>query len=323
MRILVRGAGIIGLTCAEELVRGGHDVTVVDPAPASGATYAAAGMLAPAGEAWFGEEALLALGIESANLWPGFAARIEEASGRSVDYRPTGTVVAGLDRDDLVDVERTAGMLTDAGRKVELLDRHGVRQREPRLSARVSGGMWVPEDHQVNPRRVASALLAILGDRVVATADDSSFDLVIKAAGVGTLPKIRPVRGELLRAQMADPPEQVVRARVHGEPVYVVPRQGGEIVIGATEEEHPANPNPLPRLGRISRLLENARTLIPELDEAEIIEVIARDRPGSPDNKPIIERLDARTIVATGHYRGGVLLAPVTALRVRALVEES
>lgn len=323
MRVLVRGAGIIGLSCAEELLRNGHEVTVVDPAPASGATYAAAGMLAPAGEAWFGEEVLLALGIESANLWPGFAARIEEVSGHSVDFRPTGTVVAGFDRDDLVDVERTAGMLTDAGRKVELLDRHGVRQREPRLSGRVAGGMWVPEDHHVNPRRVAAALLAILGDRVVETEPSEDFDIEVRATGVGTLPSIRPVRGEILRALMADPPEQVVRGRVHGEAVYVVPRAGGEIVIGATEEEHPANVEPLPRLGRISRLLENARTLIPELDEAEILEVLARDRPGSPDNLPVIERIDERTVVATGHYRGGVLLAPLTATRVRALVEES
>ena len=347
-RVAVLGGGIIGLACADELVRAGHRVTVLDPAPASGATRAAAGMLAPAGEAWFGEEALLRLGIESAARWPAYAASLESRAGIDVDMRSTGTLVVACDQDDLAEVRRSAALVAAHGVSVEELGRREARRREPTLGPRVAGAVHLPDDHQVNPRRVAAALLAVLGDRVCRQAavgvcdggvrlEDGALltaDVVVLATGSAGVPGVRPVRGEIVVARSQDPPRRVLRARVHGERVYVVPRAGGEVVVGATEEEHPAVAGgPRPTLGGLARLLAAARTLLPGLETAEVLEVLARDRPGSPDNGPILgpapgassiegaAGAGVRVIIAGGHYRGGVLLAPVTAAAVRAYVD--
>ena len=337
-RVVVLGGGIVGLACADELVRAGHDVVVCDPAPGRGATHAAAGMLAPAGEAWFGEEALLRLGLDSLDRWPGWAASLEVRSGIDVDLRHTGTLLVGADRDDLVEIRRTAAFLASHGLPVLDLDRAALREREPTLSDRVLGGVLLPADRHVDPRRVTAALLAVLGNRVVRqraapTSDgvclqDGSLlvaDVVVHATGTAFPAQVRPVRGEVVRVRSSEPPRHVLRARVHGERVYVVPRSDGEVVIGATEEEHAGRGEPLPTLGGVARLLESARSLVPGLATAELVAVVARDRPGTPDNGPLLGPLPAtggsRHIAATGHHRGGVLLAPVTAASVRAHVE--
>jgi glycine oxidase len=337
---VVVGGGVIGLACADELVRGGHDVRVYDPAPARGSTYAAAGMLAPGGEAWFGEEALLRLGIDSLGRWPGFAAMLEERSGHRLDLRSTGTLLVAADRDDLTEAQRACRLLDASGVRVEELDRRALRAVEPTLSSRVVGGALLPDDRHVNPRRVTDALLAVLGDRVVRASatpvadgvvlDDGTHvpaDVVLLATGATGMPHVRPVRGEAVRLRSRHAPARVLRARVHGERVYVVPRADGELVIGATEEEHPAGEEaPLPTLGGVARLLETARVLVPGLATAELVEVVARDRPGSPDNAPLLGPVaapgPARLLLAGGHHRGGVLLAPVTAATVRAHVDD-
>ena len=339
LRVIVIGGGIVGLACADELVRAGHNVRLFDPAPASGATYAAAGMLAPGGEAWFGEEALLRLGMDSLERWPAYAAALEERSGLHVDLREAGTLLVAGDRDDLAEVHRASALLEASGVRAEELDRRALRRAEPTLSGRVAGGVLLPGDCHVNPRRVACALLAVLGDRVarhratpvadgVVLADGTRLpaDVVVLATGAVGMPHVRPVRGEVVRVRSRDAPTRVLRARVHGERVYVVPRAGGEVVIGATEEEHPAGAGtPLPTVGGVARLLETARALLPGLDTAELVEVVARDRPGSPDNGPLIGPVPspgpARVLVAGGHHRGGVLLAPVTAATLRAHVD--
>ncbi|GAB6985025.1 glycine oxidase ThiO [Nocardioides pyridinolyticus] len=333
------GAGIVGLACAEELVRAGHDVRVFDPDPGGGATRAAAGMLAPAGEAWHGETDLLRLGVASARLWPAYAARLQATSGVDVDLRTQGTLLVGQDHDDLQQVRRSLEVLAGEGLFFRELDRRGARAEEPTL-ARVAGAALLPEDHQVNPRRVAEALLRLLGDRVVrarATVVDGGVscaggtgfgcDAVVVATGAearSLVPQVRPVRGETIRLRVSDPPSRVVRARVHGESVYVVPRAGGEIVVGATEEEHAAEP--VATLGAVVRLLHAARTVVPGLECAEVLEITARCRPGTPDNGPLLGVAPSpgavRQVLAVGHYRGGVLLAPLTAQVIRAHVED-
>ena len=339
MRVVVAGAGIVGLACAEELVRSGHDVRVVDPSPGTGATHAAAGMLAPAGEAWHGEDALLGLGLASAAAWPDYAARLSRDAGVEVGHRATGTVLVGVDRDDLLEVDRTLEVLRSAGVAHEGLDRHGLRALEPGL-ARAAGGALLPDDHSVAPRQVVLALERLVGDRLVRAevagftahgvrlADGSHLDcdLVVVATGAQArawLPWVRPVRGETIRVLAADPPRHVLRARVHGEPVYVVPRAGGEVVVGASQEEHPGEP--VATVGAVSRLLDAARTLLPGLETAALLEVTARHRPGTPDNGPAIgphpRPGEVPQVLAVGHHRGGVLLAPVTAAAVRAHVE--
>lgn len=346
MRAAVVGAGVVGLACAAELHRAGHDVRVLDPTPGWGATRAAAGMLSPAGEAWFGEEDLLRLGAASAREWPDYAARLERATGVEVDLRRTGSLVVGQDADDLAGVRRTQGLLAREGLRVEHLDRRQVQAHDPGLSRRVAGGALLPDDHQVNPRRVAAALLTLLGDRVehlpaapavqdgrcvgVSTGDGRTHaaDVVVVATGArldpatGAAHLVRPVRGEIVRARVPEElaPPRTVRASVHGTEVYVVPRAGGEVVIGATSEEHAGEP--VPTVGGVSRLLDAARLLLPHLDRAEMVEVLARHRPGTPDNGPLLGPGPVPGLyLAAGHHRGGVLLAPVTARAVRAHVE--
>lgn len=336
--VVVVGGGIVGLACADELVKAGHDVLVCDPSPGAGASYAAAGMLAPAGEAWFGEEPLLRLGQDSLARWPAFAADLSARSGVDVDLRTDGTLLLAGDRDDLVEIRRSCHLLASAGIRVEQLGVRELRAMEPRLSTRVVGGAFLPGDGQVNPRQVMAALLHVLGDRVirqhavpvgdgVVLQDDTRLraDVVVLATGVVGLSHVRPVRGEIIRVRTSDAPTCVLRARLHGRQVYVVPRRNGELVIGATEEEHPAEETtPLPTVGGVARLLETARALVPGLETAHVLEVMARDRPGSPDNGPLLGPVPApgpaRRLVAGGHYRGGVLLAPVTAAAIRAYV---
>lgn len=317
MKAVVAGGGIVGLTCAWRLMDAGHDVTVYDPAPGRGASYAAAGMIAPAGEAWFGEDALLRLGIASAALWPGFADQI------GVGHHRTGTLLVGRDADDLAVIRRTTALLRSLGQPV-------ADASDPAVSDRVAGTAFLPDDAHVDPREVVAALLRLLGDRVVREPVPERVPtdtVLVRCTGVAAHPLVRPVRGEIVRVRCDDPPARVVRGLVHGEPVYLVPRPGGELVIGATSESHDAPP--VPTVGGVVRLLDAARTLVPSVDRAEVLEVLARDRPGTPDNGPLLGwvggpvggRGGPREVLAAGHYRGGVLLAPITAAAVLAFVE--
>jgi glycine oxidase len=317
MKILVRGAGIMGLSCADELIRRGHDVAVVDPAPGSGASHAAAGMLSPSTEVWWDEAELLDLGIRSLGLWPAFAARL------GVSVQTSGTVLTARDHGDLQQVERQLALLAARGHAVDLLGPREVTALEPALTHRVAGGAFLPDDHSVDPCAVVAALL----DRIpVVTEIDGDADLTVLATGA-RLPEpyshlVRGVRGEIVRAQLATgAPTRTIRGWVRGEPVYVVSRPSGEVVIGATSEEH--SEAPVVTVGGVGRLLEAARELVPALDRAQFVEAIARDRPASPDHLPLIGPAnDSGTVVlAAGLYRHGVLLAPLAAELVADFIE--
>ncbi|MCD2443441.1 glycine oxidase ThiO [Agromyces sp. SYSU K20354] len=329
-RVKILGAGIIGLACADELVRRGHRVTLVDPAPGSGASHAAAGMLSPAGELWHGESELFVFGARSAALWPDFAARLD------VPLREEGTLLAALDHGDLQQVLRQAELLASHDVTAEQLARDELLALEPGLSDRVVGGARLP-DRSVDPRVVVAALRRRLASRVevVEAAGDldgldrrADHDVTIVATGA-LLPApfdrlVRPVRGEIVRVRSSDPPRHTIRGWAHGEQVYAVPRTAragvAEVVVGATSEEH--NGPPVATVGGVSRLLDSARRLIPGLDRAEFAEAIARDRPGTPDNLPLVGATDLEgVILAAGHFRHGVLLAPLTAQLVADQVE--
>lgn len=345
MRVAVIGGGVIGLACARELVASGHTVAVFDADPARGATHAAAGMLSPAGEAWHGEGSLLRLGLASAAMWAEYAERLSTSSGIDIDHRDAGTLLVGKDRDDLSVALRTMDLLAGHGVETEQLGPDELLVREPTLSNRVAGGLFLPGDHSVNPRRVAAALLAGIGERLTRSnakphvvdgvcrgvvtdrGSTQASDVVIVATGhrldeliPGTRRLVRPVRGEIIRARTDDPPSRTLRARIHGRPVYVVPRAHGEVVIGATSEEHAGEPTPT--VGGVLRLLEDARALVPTLDAAGILDVTCRSRPGTPDNGPLVGPSSTPgLLMAGGHYRAGILLAPITASAVRAYVE--
>jgi glycine oxidase len=307
MRVRILGAGIIGLSCADELARRGHQVELVDPDPARGASYAAAGMLSPCAEVWHGEEALLDLGRRSLALWPEYAARL------GTPLHTAGTLVAGRDHGDVQQVERQCRLLRGRGVEVTMLDRRELLRREPLLGPRVAGGAWLRDDPSVDPRRV---LAALLGRTQVVAEPRSPCDVTVVATGA-RLPEpfgrlVRGVRGEIIRARSDVLPGHTVRGWVHGEPVYVVPRTSGEVVVGATTEEH--DTAPVATIGGVARLLQAARELVPSLDRAELTEAIARDRPCTPDNLPLVGPSgEDGVVLAAGHFRNGVLLAPLTA----------
>ncbi len=308
MRVHVLGGGIVGLACADELVTRGHDVAVVDPAPGSGASAVAAGMLSPAGEAWHGEPDVHRLGVASARLWPAYAARL------GVPLHDQGTLLVGHDAGDAQEVERQAEVLAGHGVAVDLLRPAEVRALEPGLG-RTSRGIRLA-DRAVDPRAVVAALLARLGERVHADRPAREPDVVVVATG-SRLPApwtslVRGVRGEVVRLRTADAPGHVVRGWVAGEPVYLVPRAAGELVVGATVEEH--DDAAVATAGGVLRLLRAARVLLPALDRAEVLACEARDRPATRDHLPLVGPThDPLTWLAAGHFRHGVLLAPLTA----------
>jgi glycine oxidase len=327
MRVAVVGGGIVGLSVAWRCAQRGHDVTVYDPHAGGGAALVAAGMLAPVAETAFGEVDLRDLLVTSAARWPSFAAELGEASGVDVGYRSDGTLFVALTDDDHAELNRLVGFYRRVGRDVIALTARELRDREPLLSPRVRGGAFAPGDHQVDPRRVLEALGTLgltVEPRTVASLDELDADVTVVAAGVGSagltgLP-VRPVKGQSLRLRAPEAPvRHVIRGYVNRRHVYVVPRVGGEIVVGATEEER--GPDTTVTAGAVLDLLRGAVDLVPGLAECVLTETLAGLRPGTPDNAPIIGRLSPTVLVATGHYRNGVLLTPITADVVAGLVD--
>ena len=345
--VLIIGGGAIGLTAAFELVQRGRTVRIIDPSPGRGALWVAAGMLAPASEAHFGEEGLVRLLVAAAREWERFAPALEAASGHRLGYRRTGTLQVAVDAGDRADLARMVALQRSLGLEADDLDRASLHSLEPALAPAIRAGVHTPGDHQVDTRALATALLDVLARsgvifdtrRVVAIegararTDDGSWLaaqvlIVCPGAHASTiaglealgLPPVRPVKGHVLR--LFGPPllERTVRANVHGRPVYLVPRAGGELVVGATVEERGFDTSVL--AGEVFRLLEDARRIVPGLDELELVEAIAGLRPGSPDNAPSVQWVqEGRVLAAVGHYRNGVLLAPLTASLIGGMIQ--
>lgn len=350
--VLVAGAGVIGLSCAWRAARDGHTVTVFDPAPASGASWVAGGMLAPVTEAWPGEEELLALGVESVRRWPAFAAELGAAANRPAGLRTDGTVVVATGSGDRAELDELAAFLTTLGRPVERLTGRELRRLEPGLGPEVRGGLSVPDDLAVDNRALLAALraaCATAGVRVVAKTADTVLDDGTRVVGVrctdgSELPAstvlvaagahsgrlhpvlrglVRPIKGEILRLAARPgafpPPRRTVRALVDGRPVYLVPRDDGGLVLGATQTE--VGFDTTVTVGGVRDLLRDAERVLPGIAEYALVETAAGLRPGSPDNRPLIGALGPEgLLVATGHHRNGILLAPVTADAVAALL---
>ena len=336
MDVIVVGAGVVGLGIAWRAAQRGLAVRLVDPAPGSGATWTAAGMLAPATELHYGEEPLLRLGLESARCYPSFVAELESATGRRVGYRRDGTVVVAWDAADLAGLRDLSAFGQSLGLATELVTGRELRRLEPALASGLPGGLVAGDDCQVDNRLLQEALLAaaeLAGARirreravsvsghevVLAGGDVLTADAVVLAAGawsalLSVAIPVRPVKGQTLRLRMPGevPLRHVVRGSIKGSPVYVLPRTDGHVVIGASSEE--AGFDLQPRAGAIYEMLRDAQALVPVLGEAVFDEVSTSVRPGSPDNAPLIGSTGVDgLIVATGHYRNGILLAPVTA----------
>ncbi|MET8768999.1 glycine oxidase ThiO [Streptomyces sp. NPDC004658] len=345
--VLVIGGGIIGLVTAWRAAQRGLATVVVDPEPGGGAARVAAGMLAAVTELHYGEETLLALNLESARRYPAFAAELTELTGRDLGYRRCGTLAVALDADDRAHLRELHALQQRSGLDSEWLSGRECRRLEPMLAPGVRGGLRVDGDHQIDPRRLAAALvdaceragvvfhrawaqrLDVVRERAagVTTADGTALraDRVVLAAGslsgrlAGVpdelLPPVRPVKGQVLRLTVprryAPFLSRTVRAVVRGGQVYLVPRENGELVVGATSEE--LGWDTTVTAGGVYELLRDAHELVPGITELPLTETRAGLRPGSPDNAPLLGPSGlAGLLLATGHHRNGVLLTPVT-----------
>ncbi|MFD8384451.1 glycine oxidase ThiO [Streptomyces sp. NPDC059679] len=344
---LVVGGGIIGLVTAWRAARRGLRTAVADPAPGGGAAQVAAGMLAAVTELHYGEQTLLALNLASARRYPEFVAELEEASGQDVGFRTCGTLAVAFDPDDRAHLRELHDFQRRLGLESQWLTGRECRRLEPMLAPGVRGGLRVDGDHQVDPRRLAAALLTACeragvvfhrarAERLTLAADRATgveladgtrlaAEQTVLAAGSfsgrlagvpeGALPPVRPVKGQVLRLRV--PPayapflSRTVRAEVRGGHVYLVPRENGELVVGATSEE--LGWDTTVTAGGVYELLRDAHELVPGITELPLVETRAGLRPGSPDNAPLLgPSALPGLLVATGHYRNGVLLTPVT-----------
>lgn len=346
---VIVGAGVVGLASAWSAARRGAAVCVLEREhPASGATGVAAGMLAPAGEAAWGEEALLSLNLSSLGLWPGFAESLEKEAGLSVEFVRRGALHVALDRDEVKELRRRHELHLGLGLDCEWLMGRECRALEPGLATAVRGGAHVPGEASVDPRRLTAALLSALdrrsvpvhsGAEIVAaerlgaewrlrSADGRTFASrhVVLCAGAWSggsawipreaRPPVRPVKGEILALRG---PAAVCERIVVGERVYLVPRADGRLIVGATMDERGFDLTVT--AGGVHELLREAYRLLPEIAELELVETAAGLRPGTPDNAPLIGWSEADgLLIATGHHRNGVLQAPVTAEAVASLL---
>ena len=325
----------------------GLRTTVVDPAPGGGAAHVAAGMLAAVTELQYGEQTLLDLNLASAARYPAFVEELTELTGLCTGYRRCGTLAVALDADDRAHLRDLHAFQSSLGLDSQWLGGRDCRRLEPLLAPGVRGGLRVDGDHQVDPRRLAAARLRaaelagvgfvrakaarieVAAGRAtgVALADGTvlSAGRTVLAAGSESgriaglppdvLPPVRPVKGQILRLRIpaghAPFLSRTVRAVVRGSHVYLVPRENGELVLGATSEEFGWDTTVT--AGGVYELLRDAHELVPGITELPLTETLAGLRPGTPDNAPLLgpTGLDG-LLLATGHHRNGVLLTPVT-----------
>ncbi|CAJ1585829.1 glycine oxidase ThiO [[Mycobacterium] wendilense] len=323
--VAVIGGGVIGLSVARRAARDGWSVRV-HRSDVPGASWVAGGMLAPHSEGWPGEEELLRIGLDSLALWRA------EGPGSYLDGLPPEVVTAreslvvAVDRADVADLKTVGDWLAAQGHPVEPTT--SARDIEPLLAQGIRHGFRAGTELAVDNRAVVAGLaaecerLGVQWAGPVTDLAEVSADSVVIANGLDAptlwpgLP-VRPVKGEVLRLRWRKGcmpvPRRVVRARVHGRQVYLVPRHDG-VVVGATQYEH--GRDTAPAVTGVRELLDDACAVLPALGEYELAECGAGLRPMTPDNLPIVERLDERTLVAAGHGRSGFLLAPWTAERI-------
>jgi glycine oxidase len=327
--IAVIGGGVIGLSVARRAAQAGWAVRV-HRRDERGASWVAGGMLAPHSEAWPGEERLLRIGLESLAMWhapapTGFLAGLppEVVTARE-------SLVVAVDHADAAELRTVGAWLAEQGHPVTLTS--AARDLEPLLAQGIRHGFRAVTELAVDNRAVVDALAAhcqrlgvTWAPPVTNLAEVSrDADAVVIANGVDAptlwpgLP-VRPVKGEVLRLRWRygcmPVPQRVIRARVHGRQVYLVPRADG-IVVGATQYEH--GRDTAAAVSGVRDLLDDACTVMPALGEYELAECAAGLRPMTPDNLPLVGRLDDRVLVAAGHGRSGFLLAPWTAERIAA-----
>jgi glycine oxidase len=349
---VVIGAGVIGLAIGWRAAQRGLRPLVLDAGePGAGATGVAAGMLAPVTEADFGEEALIELNLASARRYPEFIAELEAESGHATGFRQTGALNVAVDRDQAEELRRLHELQRELGLEARWLSAGECRALEPALATRVTGGIDAPRDHQVSPHLLAGALRAALeraggsvrpfararsvaveGGRVsgveLQSGEMIAASAVVVAAGAyagelelpsGAGVPVRPVKGQILRLR-GDRAAPLISRIVRTPEVYAVPRADGRVVVGATVEEQGFDA--AVTAGGVLELLRAAYEVLPGITELELVQASAGHRPATPDNEPVMgEGAVPGLVWATGHWRNGVLLAPLTADAIAALLD--
>lgn len=327
------------------------------PGVADKASLVAAGMLGPVSESVFGEQDLLNLNLHAIDRFPGFNQELEAAAGKHTGLRTEGTIAVAYDSGDLAALDRLTDFRHSIGLAAERLDARQCRKLEPFLAPSTRGGVLATGDLSVDNRRYLAALraaAAAAGVRTVtgtvtkvldgqvsvaaprdAGAPEMTFTAshVVIAAGHATrlldgVPEevraaIRPVKGQILRLRHPGRIPHIlthtVRALVQGHDLYFVPREDGELVVGATQEERDDRDV---TAGGVHDLLRDASTAVPAVSELIFAEASAGLRPGTSDNGPVLGRVgDGSRIIAAGHFRNGILLSAVTADAVAALLD--
>ncbi len=345
--VIVVGAGLIGLGIAYELAKRGAAVTVYDrDEPARAASWAGAGMLAPFSEAT-PDAAMLALCRDSLALYPEYVVELRERTGVDARFRRDGTLHVALDRAQLAELAAHAETFRANGGEVSMLDRGDVLAREPVLAKDLAGALFVANEAQVDNRRLGRALLAACeslgvrferGEELALECDArrvrgvrtaygfATAATVINAAGAwaGELHgvpdharvPVRPVAGEMLALAV---PRDAVRGLVWLGHRYLVPRGDGRLLVGATVESRGFDARVT--AAGMHDLLDAALAVAPALASFAVVETWAGLRPGSHDGRPYLgaTALDGY-VVASGHFRNGILLAPITARLIADLV---
>lgn len=347
--VLIVGGGAIGLAVGWCVARAGRPVRLFERGEAGrGASWAAAGMLAPDAEIGFEELDLYRLNRESLRRWPAFARALEAASGQAVDYRTEGTLAVADDRDSAEALRRRYRFQQDQGLGVEWLTGAEARELEPFLAPRLAGAIYSAGDHQVDNRRVVEALKAayvraggVLHEHAAAHAvvPDAEVPALVTEAGTrveggavvlaagawsrgvaGLEPEqelpVRPVKGQMVELARTAPFD--LRHVVRGPEAYLAPKSDGRLLVGATSEEMGFDVRVT--AGGLYHLLEGAREVVPGVEELEVTGTWAGLRPAARDHQPILGYVSPGIVAATGHYRHGLLLTPVTAEEVARLV---
>ena len=307
-----------------------------------GASTVAAGMLTPSFEVELTPPELVELQLDSLRRYPQFIADVESAGGLSCEYRDDGTLWVSRHRDDELELDHLCQIQEDRGLPAKRLTGRETRAIEPYLSPRAIGGLLVETDHQVNTRRLVPALRSAcravgveilehtgvrsverIGGRLQLTLQDQDSssvlraDQVLLAAGVWLeeglvtpIPRIgmRPIKGQIVHLKG----QPLVNRVLRNSDVYIVPRAGGELLLGATEEEQGFDMEPT--AGGTLDLLRYAFEILPGLYDLYVSEIDVGLRPAVTDHQPVLGPTNTDGIfIAGGHYRGGVLLAPSTA----------
>jgi glycine oxidase len=349
--VVIVGGGVIGLSIAWRLAARDAVVTVIDPDPASQASRVSAGMLLPASEMFYDNDELLQFHLDSRQRFPSFIAELEAVCGSSAGYSHYGFLEVAFDDEGLAALDKLRSFAEPLGVIMEPLSGADCRREEPRLAAAVSGGMLAPDGGAVNPRQLTAALLSafrrlggtvvldrvsdlLISDRAEGVRLESGEvihgDKIVLAAGCwsnelgglppGTIPQIRPVKGQVLRFRAQGLfLRRALRALAGGSAVYLVPRPGGEFVLGATYEE--AGYDTSITAAGMAELLGKARAALTSLEGLEFTEASAGLRPAAPDDLPVLGECSVPgLIVAAGHGRMGVQLAPATAEAITGLL---